>query len=81
MHLGALLGTLKYDKHFFSVSNTGQGDRVPLLSHQRGRYVLHIPTFEERGRLHGVAFQQNLPLLLHLPLRIHGAQPVHRSHH
>ena len=53
---------------------------MPLLPHQRGRHVRHLPE-DERQELHGVALQQALPLLLHLPLHLHGAQPLHRSHH
>lgn len=64
----------------FSVSNPGQSDGVPLLSHQRRRHVRHLPE-AERKELPGVALQQTLPLLLHLPLHLHGAQPLHRPHH
>jgi len=56
------------------------GVRVPLLPHQRGRYVRDLRR-DAAEQLPGVALQPNLPLHLHQPLHLHGPQPLHRPHH
>lgn len=54
--------------------------RVPVLPVERRRHVHHLRPAE--GQKHfGVALQPGLPLLLHLPVHLHGAVALHRPHH
>jgi len=53
---------------------------VPVLPLERRRHVHHLRPAE--GQKHfGVALQPGLPLLLYLPVRLHGAVALHRPHH
>lgn len=66
--------------HLSLVWGSESRGRVPLLPVERRRHVHHLRPAE--GHKHvGVDLQPGLPLLLHLPVHLHGAVALHRPHH
>lgn len=54
--------------------------RVPFLPVEWRRHVYHLRP--AKGQKHfGVGLQPRLPLLLHLPVHLHGAVALHCPHH
>jgi len=53
---------------------------VSLLPVEWRRHVHHLRPAEGQ-ELSGVALQPSVPLLLHLPVHLHGAVALHRPHH